>query len=150
VILGLVVSYYGDWPRGLQSGWTLSNWQPWQPPHPDTLGFWRGLQWAYRLPVFIAFLIFCAATLFWPRPKNLAHVLALSTAVLIGTQFWYTDQGGVYVLWYLPFLLLMVFRPNLTVCMPPPLPDDWLTRLGRAGQRLLQRLFQRPEPAATP
>jgi hypothetical protein len=151
-ILGLVVLWYGDWPRSLQSGWTLSNWQPWQAPRTETLGVWRDVPWAYRLPVFIAFLAFCAATLFWPHPKNLAHVLALSAAVLIGIQFWYTDQGGVYVLWYLPLLLLLVFRPNLTACIPAPVPDDWLARLGRSFRRLLLRLLRllrnrRPEPA---
>jgi hypothetical protein len=148
VVLAAVVAWYGDWPPGLQSGWTLSNWQPWQAPRPNTLGVWRDIPWAYRLPVFIAFLAFVLTTLFWPRPKNLAHVLALSAAALVGIQFWYTDQGGVYVLWYLPFLLLLTFRPNLTAAVPPPVPDDWLLRLGRAGQRLLQRLFHRPEPAA--
>jgi hypothetical protein len=68
--------------------------------------------------------------------------------VLIGLQFWYTDQGGVYVLWYLPFLLLLVFRPNLTACQPPtPPPDDSLARLGRWSYRRLRALLRLPEPA---
>src|SRR5262249_28464512 len=56
--------------------------------------------------------------------KNLAHVLALSAAVLVGMQFWYADQGGVYILWYLPLLLLLVFRLNLSDrCPLPILPE---------------------------
>jgi hypothetical protein len=54
----------------------------------------------------------------------------LSSAVLIGTQFWYADQGGIYVLWYLPLFLLMVFRPNLEDRRPPIIrrETDWLYR----------------------
>jgi hypothetical protein len=100
------------------------------------------------MPVFLAYLAFVVTTFFWPAPKNLAHVLALSAAVLIGIQFWFADRGGVYVLWYLPLLLLLVFRPNLTDCRPGPPGDDWLARTGRALGRALRRLFRAPEPAA--
>jgi hypothetical protein len=68
---------------------------------------------------------------FWPAPKNLAHVIALSAAVLLSIQFWYADRGGVYVLWFLPLLLLMMFRPNLSGTRPPiPPSNDWPARLG--------------------
>jgi hypothetical protein len=63
-------------------------------------------------------------------------VLALTAAVLIGIQFWYADQGGVYILWYLPLLLLLVFRPNLSACQPQPPSNDWLGRWGRKLARL--------------
>jgi hypothetical protein len=87
-------------------------------------------------------------TPFWPNPKNLAHVLALTATLIIGIQFWYSDQGGVYVLWYLPLLLLMMFRPNLADRRPPIIsPDeDRLTRIGRALGRLGKRLLRLPEP----
>jgi hypothetical protein len=89
-------------------------------------------------------------TAFWPAPKNLAHVLALTAAVLIGIQFWYADQGGMYVLWYLPLLLLLVFRPNLSDRLPPLIqPEtDWLSRLLRALGRFGIRLLRMPEPVA--
>ena len=106
----------------IQASLSLSDWQPWQQPNPQlTKGFWTGVAWApaYRLPVFIAFVAFVLATTFWPHPKNLAHLIALSSAILIGIQFWFADQGGVYVLWYLPLLLLMVFRPNCSDRLPP-------------------------------
>ena len=127
----------GEFFSILQSPWNQSTWQPWKAPPADSRSVWVGVHWAYRMPVFLAYLAFVGATAFWPQPKNLAHVLALSAAVLIGIQFWYADQGGVYVLWYLPFLVLLVFRPNLTSCQPPPPVEDWLTRLGRRLLRLL-------------
>jgi hypothetical protein len=148
LLVGLAVWVNGELPRLLRAAWSPTNWQPWQAPEADTPGVWQGVHWAYRLPVFLVWVAFALLTLFWPAPKNLAHVLALSAATLIGTQFWYADQGGVYVLWYLPFLLLLVFRPNLSSCVPPPPPDDdWLARCGRAVRRWLRRRLRLPEPA---
>jgi hypothetical protein len=100
----------------------LSEWQAWKAPRTE--GIWQGSHWAYRLPVFIAYVAFIVLTMFWPTPRNLAQVIAQSAAVIIGVQFWYADQGGVYVLWYLPFVLLMVFRPNLVDVRPPVPPAD--------------------------
>jgi hypothetical protein len=75
-------------------------------------------------------------------------VISLSAAVFIGIQFWYADQGGSYVLWYLPLLMLLVFRPNLSDRRPPPIqPEtDWLVRLRRAAARWAARLFKASEP----
>jgi hypothetical protein len=125
--------------------WSLSAWQAWRVP--TTEGFWTGVHWAYRIPVFIAYLAFVITTAFWPAPKNLGHVISLSAAVLIGIQFWYADQGGIYVLWFLPLLALMVFRPNLSERRPAPIqPEtDWLTRSLRALGRLFVRFFKSPE-----
>lgn len=89
----------------------ISDWHPWHPPGQE--GIWGGIHWAYRVPVFTAFVAFALLTYLWPSPKNLGHLIALSAAILIGVQFWYGDRGGVYVLWYLPLLLLLTFRPNL-------------------------------------
>jgi len=75
-------------------------------------------------------------------------VLALTAAVLIGIQFWYADQGGVYVLWYLPLLLLLVFRPNLSACQPQPPGDDWLGRWGHKLARLGLRFLHLFHPAS--
>ncbi len=124
-------------------------WQPWK--IPDTEGFWTGIGWAYRIPVFVGYVVFVSATAVWPWPKNLAHLLALSAAAIIGIQFWYADQGGVYVLWYLPLLVLLVFRPNLAERRPPEInPDtDWLTRMRRALVGLIPRGAKQPEPIPT-
>jgi hypothetical protein len=138
----------GELARNLQSTLALPDWQPWLKPTTEAEGLWQGVHWAYRTPVFIAYLALVVTTAFWPAPKNLAHLLALSAAVLIGIQFWYADQGGVYVLWYLPLLLLLVFRPNLADRQPPTIPAeaDWLARSGRALGRLAVRLAKRFEP----
>jgi hypothetical protein len=124
---------------------SLAAWQPWIEPELRLQGFWAGVHWAwaYRLPVFIAYLAFLGTTTIWPAPKNLAHLLALSTALLVGIQFWYADQGGRYVAWYLPLLLLLVFRPNLNDRRPPPIQreTDWLLRLGRWLRTLFIRLL---------
>ena len=86
------------WPLGVR------DWLPWGIVPKGAQGLWRGAEAAqgvprvYRLPVFVAYLALLLITTVWPYPKNLAHVLALSAALLIGTQFWYADQGGVYVL----------------------------------------------------
>jgi hypothetical protein len=134
----------GQLGEHVRSTFSLSDWQPWRAPHTE--GLWQGSHWAYRLPVFIAYLAFVALTAFWPTPRHLGQVIAQSAAVLIGVQFWYADQGGVYVLWYLPPLLLMVFRPNLTDVRPPvaaPMEFGWMRRLRR-----LFDWFRRPQPKA--
>jgi hypothetical protein len=134
------------WTQDWHSAETLARWQPWLAPPTDARGVWQGVFWVYRLPVFIAYAAFVVTTLFWPTPKNLAHVLALSAAVLIGIQFWCADNGGVYVLWYMPFLLLLVFRPNLSAAQPPT-REDWLNRLGRRCTQGFLRLFRGPKTA---
>jgi hypothetical protein len=150
---GLILWYDDQLANGIQSLRTLPDWQPWLPPAAGTKGFWTGMEWAsaYRLPVFVACMVLTTATAFWPSPKNLAHVLALSAATIIGVQFWYADQGGVYVLWYLPLLLLLVFRPNLSERRPPPInPEtDWLFRLGRLALRVAARVARLPEAPVT-
>ncbi|MBI1913892.1 MAG: hypothetical protein HYS12_04005 [Planctomycetes bacterium] len=122
----------------------LRDWLPtWGEPAVSTPGLWKSAHWAYRWPVFVAYIALVLLTAMWPAPKNLAHVLALSAALLIGTQFLYADQGGVYVLWYLPLLLLLIFRPNLSDCQPPPIPpeNDWLARARRVVGRLFASLL---------
>jgi hypothetical protein len=165
-VIGGMLWLNGELSTSLYAAWTDHAWQPWKPLGPQTYGIWLepqakevsagnapsqqiGLQAVYRLPVFIAYLALVVTTFFWPNPKNLAHVLSLSVAVLIGIQFWYADRGGIYVLWYLPFLLLLIFRPNLSACQPAtPSTDDWLVRFGRRLGRLFR--FRRPAEPGTP
>ncbi len=121
-------------------------WQPWKVP--TTEGFWMtGVHWAYRIPTFLLFLSFVLGTMFWPTPKNLAHVMALSAAVFISLQWWGADQGGVYILWYVPLLLLLVFRPNLQDRVPLPIDreNDWLVRSLHWCVRLVRRALKRQE-----
>jgi hypothetical protein len=152
--LGLALAGLAFWLEGelqarIRDLLSLPAWQVWKAP--TTESFWTAVHWAYRIPIFIAYAAFVLLTAFWPAPKNLAHVIALSAAAIIGIQFWYADQGGLYVLWYLPLLLLLIFRPNLEDRRPAPLQleTDWVSGLGRALRRLFHWLSRTPEHAKT-
>lgn len=90
--------------------------------NPSAGSFWNGVDPAYRLPVLIAYLALVGASVFWPGEKDLAHLIAQSAYLLVASQFWYLDEGGTLVILYLPLILLMVFRPNLTSRRPTSLP----------------------------
>ncbi len=77
-------------------------------------GFWSLYNPAYRIPVFSSFLVMLLVLSIWPWKKNLEHLLSHTAAVIVGTQFWYPHSGGLYILWYLPLVLLIVFRPRLS------------------------------------
>ena len=93
-------------------------------------GFWSTHDAAYRIPVFVAFLVMLVVLTVWPRQKTLEHLIAHSAAIVVATQFWYPQRGGVYLLWYLPLLLLVVFRPRLSHHAPPA-AQETQTTLGR-------------------
>jgi hypothetical protein len=76
-------------------------------------GFWEFHESAFRIPVLAAFAGLCASLALWPPQKNLGTLLSCSAAVMIATQFWHANQGGIYLAWFLPLLLLTIFRPNL-------------------------------------
>ncbi len=139
-VTGFALYIDGQFAHSLNAALGQSDWQPWKVPVTESI--WTGTHWAYRLPVFVLFVAFLVGGVFWPSPKNLAHLIALSAALLIGVQFWYADKGGVYVLWYLPLVLLAVFRPNLSALEPPPLEPTRgvVSRAVRAaGRRILGR-----------
>jgi hypothetical protein len=147
-ITSIVLLADGQFARTLHTLWTTADWQPWMKSNLDSI--WMGVHGAYRLPVFILYIAFVITTSFWPSPKNLGHLVALCAAVLIGIQFWYADQGGVYVLWYLPLVVLMIFRPNLTDRVPPqppPLPN-WPSRLGKRLADGAVRFLKSPDSVA--
>ncbi len=77
------------------------------------VGFWNSSNLAYRIPVIVVFLVLLAVLTIWPRHKTLEHLISHTAALVVATQFWYSHEGGIYVLWYLPLLLLVVFRPRL-------------------------------------
>ena len=90
-------------------------------------GFWSSYAGVYRIPVIVAFFVMLLILAFLPREKNLEHLLGHSTAIIVATQLWYPQQGGAYVLWYLPLLLAVAFRPKLTSQTPPvivPAPSE--------------------------
>jgi hypothetical protein len=142
----LTLRGHDEWETSIHQALNYAAWQPWRVP--ETESFWTGTHSAYRVPVFVAFLAFVVGTMFWPTPKNLAHVIALTTAVFVSLQWWFADQGGAYVLWYLPLMLLLIFRPNLQDRTAPliDVDTDWLTRSLRA----MLRVFRRTDKSAQP
>jgi hypothetical protein len=86
----------------------------WLPVREGLGGIW-GLGWdpVYRLPVLAAFVAISGSLAIWPAQKNLGTLLSCSAAIIVATQFWHPHGGGLYITWYLPLLLLTVFRPNL-------------------------------------
>jgi hypothetical protein len=73
--------------------------------------FWKSQ--TYLVPVAALFLALCVGMALWPAHKNLGTLLSCSAAVLLSSQFLMTHQGGLYMAWYLPLLVLTIFRPNL-------------------------------------
>ncbi|MFP6762136.1 MAG: hypothetical protein VB858_00920 [Planctomycetaceae bacterium] len=82
-------------------------------------GFWSNDWTPYRLPMMAGFVVMVCVLTIFPRSKNIEHLMAHSAAIVVGTQLWYPQGGGVYVLWYLPLVLAVVFRPRLTHLVPP-------------------------------
>jgi hypothetical protein len=88
----------------------------WIPATRDLHGIW-GLGWDpwYRLPVIAGCGALAAGLAIWPAHKNLGTLLSCSAAMMVAVQFWhgFGVGGGMYMAWYLPLLLVTVFRPNL-------------------------------------
>jgi hypothetical protein len=80
-----------------------------------TEGFWSFdlLDPVWRIPVVAAFFALCASFALWPAQKNLGTLMSCSAAVMLATQFWNPNGGGLYMAWFLPLILLTIFRPNL-------------------------------------
>lgn len=92
-------------------------------------GLWS-LGWnpVWRLPVIVAFVILSVFFAIWPAQKNLGTLISGSAAIMVAAQFWHGSSGGMYIAWFLPLLLLTIFRPNLQdrvatkVVIGPPTP----------------------------
>jgi hypothetical protein len=119
-----VVLILSDSIRDFTSLWSSA--VVWQPERLGSSGqamsFWTEKTQFYRLPIFVLFMFTAIAVSFWPREKNLAELIALSMLLILGVQFWCPERGGTYIHWYLPFFLLMMFRPNLQNALPLEFP----------------------------
>ena len=105
----LVFIPYASYWENLQQMFGL-----WSPRREGLQGIW-GLGWEplYRIPVLAAFLALSCSFAIWPPQKNLGTLLSCTAAIMVATQFWHGYGGGLYIGWYLPLMLLTVFRPNL-------------------------------------
>ncbi len=83
-------------------------------PRTENLqGIWQYWSVVYRLPILAAYVALSVSFAIWPTQKNLATLISGTAALMVGAQFWHAYGGGVFIAWYLPLLLLTVFRPNL-------------------------------------
>ena len=78
---------------------------------PD--GFWTPDDMFYRMPILALFLVVCFGLFLVPSHKHLATLIGGSALLMLGVQFFQLYQGGLYLSWYLPLLILTIFRPNL-------------------------------------
>ncbi|MEL7498472.1 MAG: hypothetical protein AAFN77_12745 [Planctomycetota bacterium] len=91
----------------------------WQPRMTGLEGIWA-LGWSswWRLPILVAFVAYAISFVAWPTEKNIGTLVSYTASILVAVQFWHGGSdgigGGLYMAWYLPLLLLIVFRPNLT------------------------------------
>ncbi|MGH7135491.1 MAG: hypothetical protein ACREHD_07105, partial [Pirellulales bacterium] len=74
------------------------------------------------------YAVMCAGFALWPTQKNLGTLLSCSAAVMLGTQFWQISVGSLCIAWYLPLLLLTIFRPNLEDRVALATLGEWFLR----------------------
>ncbi|MDZ7619297.1 MAG: hypothetical protein U1E05_20045 [Patescibacteria group bacterium] len=111
----------------------------------DASGFWTKHAPVFRIPVAAAFIALSASLALWPAQKNLGTLLSCSAAVMLGSQFWHMPQGGLCMAWYLPLLILTVFRPNLEDRVAQSAVVALRFRRGRMGVPSPSRFQQRTE-----
>ncbi len=87
----------------------------WLPRDEGYTGFWDYYfnSNAYRIPVLAAFAVVSIAFAIWPAQKNLGTLLSCTAGLMLAAQFWHANDGTTYVAWYMPLMLLTIFRPNL-------------------------------------
>ena len=114
VVLGLVAASLAFLPSGQGSYKDFcQTFGVWHVDPSDIRGFWEKPLAPFRWPVMAAFVAMCGSMALWPAQKNLGSLLACSAAIMLGTQFWKAYEGGTFMAWYLPLLILTIFRPNL-------------------------------------
>jgi hypothetical protein len=83
------------------------------PTTENLQGIWQFWRPVGRLPILALFIALAFGFAIWPARKNLGTLISSTAALMLGTQFWHAHGGGIYIAWYLPLLLLSIFRPNL-------------------------------------
>ncbi len=99
------------------------------PKFTNLEGFWNYVDGWYRVPVIATFVALGGSYALWPAQKNLGTLLSGTAAMMLGTQFWHAHGGGLCMAWFLPLLLLTIFRPNLEDRVALTVLDQgWLPR----------------------
>lgn len=143
VLLGSIALTSVDTESFLRQVFGLIDWSMLDFGDEKTTGVWAGISPWYRMPVFALFVVMTGLLSWWPKNRTIEPLLARSAAVIVGTQFWYPQEGGVYLLWYVPLLLAVIFRPTLTHLVPPPVAEwPWQRRAKPASTTP-----ERPMPA---
>ena len=83
------------------------------PPSTNLGGIWQTWSPVYRYPILAAFVALSISFAIWPTRKNLGTLISGSAAIMLAAQFWHAYDGGIFIAWFLPLLLLTIFRPNL-------------------------------------
>ncbi|MEQ8211946.1 MAG: hypothetical protein RH917_19265 [Lacipirellulaceae bacterium] len=102
-------------------------------PVENADGIWRFWSFWYRMPVLAAFVALAFSFTAWPVQKNLGSLICCSAALMLGAQFWHPLKGGIYIAWFLPLVLLAIFRPNLESTLAERMVSEgwWQLRLRR-------------------
>lgn len=109
-LLVLLLSVSGVQSLGTQLRWMFGLFWP----TADPRGIWvLGWDARWRLPVIVGFIILSFLFAIWPATKNLGNLISCSAALMVAVQFWHGYGGGLFIAWFLPLLLLTIFRPNL-------------------------------------
>ena len=86
----------------------------WQPLMEGLEGIWAlGWDRVWRLPLLVAFVILSFSFAAWPTTKDIGVLVAYSAVIMIAVQFWHGFGGGLFAAWYLPMMLLTIFRTNV-------------------------------------
>lgn len=85
----------------------------WRPAMQNLSGIWGYLNPMFRLPVLVAFILLSFSYIFWPPRKSLGTLMCGTAVIMLAAQFWHGFGGGLYMAWFLPSVLLTIFRPNL-------------------------------------
>lgn len=137
ILIGVSAFLLHDASDFLTSLQAMFGWEHFTSVSTD-VGFWAtGKSIApYRIPVMFSFFALCLGFAIWPAQKNLGTLISCSAAVMLATQFWHLDGGGVYMAWYVPLLLLTIFRPNLEHRVAiSTLGEAWLAKRGLAWKK---------------
>ena len=118
LLFASVILTSSDLSSAGQQTLALVSWNHWQ---LDALergtGIWSSEAVYQKVPIFVGFLALVTALVLRRSRGRFLMLLSGTAAVVLAAQFWYCEASGTYISWYLPLLLLTVFRPSRS---------DWL------------------------